>query len=69
MAQRGELRDKMLEMPGILEDGDEARLAEERRVAAEDPRITVALDQVSADVTLAAPDRTIIYTNRATRAM
>jgi methyl-accepting chemotaxis protein len=45
------------------------RLVEERRVAAENLRIKVALDQVSANVMLADPDRTIIYANRATHEM
>jgi methyl-accepting chemotaxis protein len=45
------------------------RLIEERRVAAENKRIRVALDQVSSNVMLADPERRVIYVNRATRAM
>jgi methyl-accepting chemotaxis protein len=45
------------------------RLLEERRVAAENKRIRVALDQVASNVMLADPDRRVTYVNRATRAM
>ncbi len=45
------------------------RLLEERRVAAENLRIKVALDQVSANVMLADTECNIVYLNRATRAM
>ena len=48
---------------------EQARLVEERRVAAENQRIKVALDQVSANVMLADPDRRIVYANRASREM
>jgi methyl-accepting chemotaxis protein len=48
---------------------ERARLVEERRVAAENQRIKVALDQVSANVMLADTERRIIYANRASRAM
>ncbi|MCB1773417.1 MAG: PAS domain-containing protein, partial [Gammaproteobacteria bacterium] len=48
---------------------EQQRLVEERRVAAENQRIKVALDQVSANVMLADPERRIIYANRASREM
>lgn len=47
------------------QEQERQRLDEERRVAAENQRIKVALDQVSANVMLADPDRNIIYSNRA----
>jgi methyl-accepting chemotaxis protein len=43
---------------------EEKRLEEERRVAAENERIKVALDNVSSNVMLANPDREIIYINK-----
>lgn len=43
----------------------EARLAEERRVAAENQRIRIALDHASASVMLADRERNIIYLNKA----
>ena len=46
---------------------ERARLDEERRIAAENRRIKVALDQVSANVMLADTERRVIYVNRATR--
>jgi methyl-accepting chemotaxis protein len=48
---------------------ERARLDEERRIAAENRRIKVALDQVSANVMLADTDRRVIYVNRATQGM
>jgi len=45
------------------------RLEEERRVAAENQRIKVALDQVSANVMLADPDGNIIYLNRSAQSL
>jgi methyl-accepting chemotaxis protein len=43
---------------------EEKRLEEERRIAAENERIKVALDNVSSSVMLANPDREIIYINK-----
>jgi methyl-accepting chemotaxis protein len=51
------------------EQRERERLVEERRIAAENLRIKVALDQVSANVMLADPDRNVVYLNRATQAM
>lgn len=46
------------------EEEDRIRLEEERKVAAENERIRVALDNVSSNVMLANPDREIIYMNK-----
>lgn len=43
---------------------EEERLLEERRIAAENERIKVALDNVSSNVMLANPEREIIYMNK-----
>jgi methyl-accepting chemotaxis protein len=43
----------------------EDRLMQERRVAAENQRVRIALDHVSASVMLADPERRIIYLNKA----
>lgn len=43
---------------------EQQRLQEERRIAAENERIRVALDNVSSNVMLANPEREIIYLNK-----
>jgi methyl-accepting chemotaxis protein len=46
------------------EEEDRIRLEQERKVAAENERIRVALDNVSSNVMLANPEREIIYMNK-----
>lgn len=54
-----DITDKLAE-----EQREKQRIAEERRIAAENQRIRVALDNVSSNVMLANPEREIIYMNR-----
>jgi len=51
------------------EEREQKRLERERQVAAENQRIKVALDQVSANVMLADPEGNIIYLNRSAQGL